>query len=125
MKTKFIAISISLIAILLTGCGQEKAEQKPSSLPQAAPAQQTKTLLPDKVISKGKIVGTTELANGRTVEVEEREVETYDIGDKRIIEKRYYQAGTDNRIFGYAAQQKYKNKKIKNEGQSLPPFKSH
>lgn len=125
MKTKFIAISISLIAILLTGCGQEKAEQKPSSLPQAAPAQQTKTLFPDKVISKGKIVGTTELANGRTVEVEEREVETYDIGDKRIIEKRYYQAGTDKRIFGYAAQQKYKDKKIKNEGQSLPPFKSH
>ena len=120
MKTKFIAIAISLIAILLAGCGQEKTEQKPSSLPQAAPAQQTKTLLPDKVISKGKIVGTTELANGRTVEVE-----TYDIGDKRIIEKRYYQAGTDKRIFGYAAQQKYKNKKIKNEGQSLPPFKSH
>lgn len=123
MKTKFIAIAISLIAILLAGCGQEKTEQKPSSLPQAAPAQQTKTLLPD--ISKGKIVGTTELANGRTVEVEEREVETYDIGDKRIIEKRYYQAGTDKRIFGYAAQQKYKDKKIKNEGQSLPPFKSH
>ena len=114
MKTKFIAISISLIAILLAGCGQEKAEQ-----------QQANTPLPDKVISKGKIVGTTELANGRTVEVEEREVETYDIGDKRIIEKRYYQAGTDKRIFGYAAQQKYKNKKIKNEGQSLPPFKSH
>lgn len=110
---------------MLFRCGQEKAEQKPSNLPQAAPAQQTKTLLPDKVISKGKIVGTTELATGRTVEVEEREVETYDIGDKRIIEKRYYQAGTDKRIFGYAAQQKYKNKKIKNEGQSLPPFKSH
>lgn len=125
MKTKFIAISISLIAILLTGCGQEKAEQKPSSLPQAAPAQQVNTLLPDKVITKGKIVGTTKLASGRTVEVEEREVETYDIGDKRIIEKRYFEAGTDKRIFGYAAQQKYKNKKIKNEGQSLPPFKSH
>lgn len=125
MKTKFIAISISLIAILLAGCGQEKAEQKPSSLPQAAPAQQVNTLLPDKVVSKGKIVGTTKLASGRTVEVEEREIETYGVGDKRIIEKRYYQAGTDNRIFGYAAQQKYKDKKIKNEGQSLPPFKSH
>ena len=49
MKTKFIAITISLIAILLTGCGQEKAEQKPSSLPQAAPAQQANTPLPDKV----------------------------------------------------------------------------
>lgn len=125
MKTKFIAISISLIAILLTGCGQEKAEQKPSNLPQAAPAQQTKTLLPDKVISKSKIVGTTELASGRTVEVEEREIETYGVGDKRIIQKRYFEAGTDNQIFGYEAQQKYKNKKIKNEGQSLPPFKSH
>ncbi len=125
MKTKFIAIAISLIAILLAGCGQEKTEQKPSSLPQAAPAQQTKTLLPDKVISKGKIVGTTELANGRTVEVEEREIETYGVGDKRIIQKRYFEAGTDNQIFGYEAQQKYKNKKIKNEGQSLPPFKSH
>lgn len=125
MKTKFIAISISLIAILLTGCGQEKAEQKPSSLPQAAPAQQAKTLLPDKVITKGKIVGTTKLASGRTVEVEEREIETYGVGDKRIIQKRYFEAGTDNQIFGYAAQQKYKDKKIKNEGQSLPPFKSH
>ena len=125
MKTKFIAISISLIAILLAGCGQEKAEQKPSSLPQAAPAQQANTPLPDKVISKGKIVGTAKVVGGNTVQVEEREIETYGIGDKRIVEKRYYQAGTDNRIFGYAAQQKYKDKKIKNEGQSLPPFKSH
>ena len=125
MKTKFIAISISLIAILLAGCGQEKAEQKPSSLPQAAPAQQANTPLPDKVISKGKIVGTAKVVGGNTVQVEEREIETYGIGGKRIVEKRYYQAGTDKRIFGYAAQQKYKNKKIKNEGQSLPPFKSH
>ena len=125
MKTKFIAISISLIAILLAGCGQEKAEQKPSNLPQATPAQQVNTLLPDKVITKGKIVGTTKLASGRTVEVEEREIETYGVGDKRIIQKRYFEAGTDNQIFGYEAQQKYKNKKIKNEGQSLPPLKSH
>ena len=125
MKTKFIAISISLIAILLAGCGQEKAEQKPSSLPQAAPAQQANTPLPDKVISKGKIVGTAKVVGGNTVQVEEREIETYGIGGKRIVEKRYYEAGTDKRIFGYAAQQKYKNKKIKNEGQSLPPFKSH
>ena len=33
--------------------------------------------------------------------------------------------GANGAIFGYAAQQKYKDKKIKNEGQSLPPFKSH
>lgn len=125
MKTKFIAISISLIAILLTGCGQEKAEQKPSSLPQAAPAQQANTPLPDKVISKGKIVGTAKVVGGNTVQVEEREIETYGIGGKRIVEKRYYEAGTDNFLPGYKAQQKYKNKKIKNEGQSLPPFKSH
>lgn len=125
MKTKFIAIAISLIAILLAGCGQEKAEQKPSSLPQAAPAQQVNTLLPDKVVSKGKIVGTTKVVGGNTVQVEEREIETYGVGDKRIIQKRYFEAGTDNQIFGYEAQQKYKNKKIKNEGQSLPPFKSH
>ena len=125
MKTKFIAISISLIAILLAGCGQEKAEQKPSSLPQAAPAQQANTPLPDKVISKGKIVGTAKVVDGNTVQVEEREIETYGIGDKRIVEKRYYEAGTDNFLPGYKAQQKYKNKKIKNEGQSLPPFKSH
>lgn len=125
MKTKFIAISISLIAILLTGCSQEKAEQKPSSLPQAAPAQQANTPLPDKVISKGKIVGTAKVVDGSTVQVEEREIETYGIGDKRVVEKRYYKAGTDNWLPGYEAQQKYKNKKIKNEGQSLPPFKSH
>lgn len=125
MKTKFIAISISLIAILLAGCGQEKAEQKPSSLPQAAPAQQANTPLPDKVISKGKIVGTAKVVGGNTVQVEEREIETYGIGGKRIVEKRYYEAGTDNFLPGYKAQQKYKNKKIKNEGQSLPPFKSH
>lgn len=125
MKTKFIAISISLIAILLTGCGQEKAEQKPSSLPQAAPARQANTPLPDKVISRGKIVGTSKIQDGTTVQVEEREIETYGIGDKRVIKKRYYEAGTDNQIFGYEAQQKYKDKKIKNEGQSLPPFKSH
>ena len=87
------------------GLTQEKAEQKPSNLPQAAPAQQAKTLLPDKVITKGKIVGTAKVSGKGIVDVEEREVETYGIGDKRIVEKRYYQAGTDNRIFGYAAQQ--------------------
>ena len=125
MKTKFIAISISLIAILLTGCGQEKAELKPSSLHQAAPAQQADNHFPDKVISKGKIVGTAKIAGGNTVQVEEREIETYGIGGKRIVEKRYFEAGTDDQIFGYEAQQKLKNKKIKNEGQSLPPFKSH
>ena len=83
------------------------------------------THLPDKVISKGKIVGTAKIAGGNTVQVEEREIETYGIGGKRIVEKRYFEAGTDDQIFGYEAQQKLKNKKIKNEGQSLPPFKSH
>ena len=75
--------------------------------------------------SKGKIVGTAKVVGGNTVQVEEREIETYGIGGKRVVEKRYYEAGTDNFLPGYEAQQKYKNKKIKNEGQSLPPFKSH
>ena len=125
MKTKYLAVAASLIAILLAGCGSDKAEQKASNLPQAAPAQQVQQLQPDKVLSKGKIVGTTKVQNGQVVDVEEREVETYGVGDKRIVEKRYYEVGTNNRIFGYASSLKYKDKKIENKGESLPQFKSH
>lgn len=125
MKTKYLAVAASLIAVLLTGCGSDKAEQKSSNLPQAAPAQQVQQLQPDKVLSKGKIVGTTKTAKGEIVEVEEREVETYGVGDKRIVEKRYYKAGTDTMLPGYEASLKYKDKKIENKGESLPQFKSH
>lgn len=127
MKTsKYIAIAASIFALLLAGCGEEKPQAKPQTTPQAAPAKQIQAPLPDKVVSKGKIVGTTEVWNNgkaTTVQVEEREIETYGIGDKRIIEKRYYHAGTDNQIYGYRPGQE--DKKIKNEGQSMPKFKSH
>lgn len=126
MKTsKYIAIAASIFALLLAGCGEEKSQTKPQTTPQAAPAKQIQAPLPDKVVSKGKIVGTQKMSNGQVVQVEEREVETYGIGDKRIIEKRYYEAGTENRVYGYGYKLDHPDKQIKNEGQSMPKFKSH
>ena len=118
MKTsKYIAITTTICAILLAGCG-EQAQTKNQATPQAAPAKQVQVqqLQQDKVISKGKIVGKTEIVGGKIVDVEERTVETVDVYGKPKTEKRYYIAGTNSRIH-YDPNEK--DVTIKNKGQQV------
>lgn len=121
MKTsKYIAIAASIFALLLAGCGEEKPQAKTQTTPQAAPAKQVQAPQGDKVISKGKIVGTTTLAGGKTVQVEERIIETTDPFGKRVQEKRYFDASNGHVIIGYNRE---KDTTIKNEGKQLSEFK--
>ena len=123
MKTKHIAIITSILAVLLTGCGTEKAEQKNQSIPNATPAKQVQTYQTDKVISKGKIVGKVKTCGDKgdkIVDVEERIVETVDVYGKPKTEKRYYNAETGGRIH-YNPNEK--DTTIKNEGQQVDAVK--
>ena len=123
MKTKYIAIITSIVAVLLTGCGAEKAEQKNQSVPNATPAKQVQTYQTDKVISKGKIVGKVKTwgdKGDKIVDVEERIVETVDVYGKPKTEKRYYNAETGSRIH-YNPNEK--DTTIKNEGQQVDTVK--
>lgn len=123
MKTKHIAIITSILAVLLTGCGTEKAEQKNQSIPNATPAKQVQTYQTDKVISKGKIVGKVKTwgdKGDKIVDVEERIVETVDVYGKPKTEKRYYNAETGCRIH-YNPNEK--DTTIKNEGQQVDAVK--
>lgn len=123
MKTKHIAIITSIVAVLLTGCGTEKAEQKNQSIPNATPAKQVQTYQTDKVISKGKIVGKVKTwgdKGDKIVDVEERIVETVDVYGKAKTEKRYYNAETGGRIH-YNPNEK--DTTIKNEGQQVDAVK--
>lgn len=123
MKTKHIAIITSIVAVLLTGCGTEKAEQKNQSIPNATPAKQVQTYQTDKVISKGKIVGKVKTwgdKGDKIVDVEERIVETVDVYGKPKTEKRYYNAETGDRIY-YNPNEK--DTTIKNEGQQVDAVK--
>lgn len=123
MKRKHIAIITSIVAVLLTGCGTEKAEQKNQSVPNATPAKQVQTYQTDKVISKGKIVGKVKTwgnKGDKIVDVEERIVETVDVYGKPKTEKRYYNAETGGRIH-YNPNEK--DTTIKNEGQQVDAVK--
>lgn len=123
MKTKHIAIITSILAVLLTGCGTEKAEQKNQSIPNATPAKQVQTYQTDKVISKGKIVGKVKTwgdKGDKIVDVEERIEETVDVYGKPKTEKRYYNAETGG-IIHYNPNEK--DTTIKNEGQQVDAVK--
>lgn len=123
MKTKHIAIITSILAVLLTGCGTEKAEQKNQSIPNATPAKQVQTYQTDKVIRKGKIVGKVKTwgdKGDKIVDVEERIVETVDVYGKPKTEKRYYNAETGDRVH-YNPNEK--DTTIKNEGQQVDAVK--
>ena len=123
MKTKYIAIITSIVAVLLTGCGAEKAEQKNQSVPNATPAKQVQTYQTDKIISKGKIVGKVKTwgnKGDKIVDVEERIVETVDVYGKPKTEKRHYNAETGSRIH-YNPNEK--DTTIKNEGQQVDAVK--
>ena len=118
MKRKHIVIITSIVAVLLTGCGTEKAEQKNQSVPNATPAKQVQTY-----ISKGKIVGKVKTwgdKGDKIVDVEERIVETVDVYGKPKTEKRYYNAETGGRIH-YNPNEK--DTTIKNEGQQVDAVK--
>lgn len=123
MNIKYFALALSLSAFLFAGCGSDEKKPADTSLPKAAPMQEVEG---NKLISKGKIVGTTQVRtkNGmETVTVEEREFEMINAVGKKQIVKKYYNANTGDRIYGYKPDAK--DVTIKNKGESLPTFKSH
>ena len=119
--SKYIVITASICAIFLTGCGSEQAQTKNQTTPQAAPAKQVQVQQPqqDKVISQGKIVGTTQLTDGKTVQVEERIIETTNAFGEKVQRKRYYDAANGHAIT-YTPK---KDVTIKNKGQQVDDVK--
>lgn len=124
MNIKYFALALSLSAFLFAGCGSEEKKPADTSLPKAAPVQQIND---KKVISKGNIVGNTKVRrNGKAVEiqVEERIVEFTDASGKKVTQKQYFEAGTDQRIT-YNPERSNKDVTLKNQGKSVATFKSH
>lgn len=128
MKTsKYIAIAASIFALLLAGCGEEKSQAKSQTTPQAAPAKQVQNEEGEKVLSKGKIIGTTTvLQNGKdkVIQVEERVVRKRAVTGQFVTKKEYYNAETGNPI-SYDPERDNKDVTIKNKGQQVDTFKSH
>lgn len=123
MNIKYFALALSFSAFLFAGCGSEEKKPADTSLPKAAPIQEIEG---HKLISKGKIVGTTQVRtkNGmETITVEEREFEMINAVGKKQIVKKYYDANTGEIIYGYRPDAK--DVTLKNQGKSVATFKSH
>ena len=123
MKFNGIMLALCVSTLLFAGCGSDEKKPADTALPKAAPMQEIEG---HKLISKGKIVGITQVRtkNGmETVTVEEREFEMINAVGKKQIVKKYYNANTGDRIYGYRPDAK--DVTIKNKGESLPTFKSH
>lgn len=113
---------LSLAAILVAGCGQEKPKAHDQPLPQAKPPVQVEQKQKPNT-NKPKIVGKTKFDN-EMVDVEERIKRVKDFDGKMVEVKEYYQAGTNNRIFGFRPNQNTASEPLKNEGKKVTKFKS-
>lgn len=113
---------LSLAAILVAGCSQEKPKAQEQPLPQAKPPVQVEQKQKPNT-NKPKIVGKTKFDN-EMVDVEERIKKVKDFDGKMVEVKEYYQAGTNNRIFGFRPNQNTTSKPLKNEGKKITKFKS-
>ena len=110
-------IGLVLVLLLVAGCGQDN----PKTQNQAPGKPSVKT---EQTVQKPKIVGQTKLGKD-IVDVEERTRKVKEI-DGRIVEvKEYFEAGTNNQIFGFDPNAKpVKSEPLKNEGQKVTKFKS-
>ncbi len=124
MNIKYFALALSLSAFLFAGCGSDEKKPADTSLPKAAPMQEVEG---PKTLSKGKIVGTTRVrikGKSSNVQVEERLIEVTNFEGKKITQKAYYIAGTDQRIT-YNPERSNKDVTLKNKGESVATFRSH
>lgn len=118
---------LSLAAILVAGCAQEKPKNQEQPLPQVKPTVQEQTnkpvVLGKKVIDRYKEGFGT---NAREVIVEERRIQrTLPNGNKKF-EIQYYDAKTNERIINYEPKKQTKTyDALKNEGKDVSDFKSH
>lgn len=113
---------LSLATILIAGCAQEKPKAQDQPLPQAKPPVQVEQKQKPNT-NKPKIVGKTKFDN-EMVDVEERIKKVKDFDGKMVEVKEYYQAGTNNRIFGFRPNQNTTSEPLKNEGKKVTKFKS-
>ena len=109
-------IGLVLVLLLVVGCGQDN----PKTQNQAPGKPSVKT---EQTAQKPKIVGKTKFDN-EMVDVEERIKKVKDFDGKMVEVKEYYQAGTNNRIFGFRPNQNTSSEPLKNEGQKVTKFKS-
>lgn len=110
-------VGLMLVLLLVAGCGQDNSTIQNQA--QGKPSIKT-----EQAVQKPKIVGKTKFDN-EIVEVEERIKKVKDFDGKIVEVKEYYQAGTNNRIFGFDPNAKpIKSEPLKNEGQKVTKFKS-
>ena len=120
---------LSLAAILVTGCAQEKPKAQEQPLPQAKPPVQVQTKSNEPVILGKKIIDKYKEGfgtNQREIIVEERRIQrTLPNGNKKF-EIQYYDAKTNERIINYEPKKQTKTyETLKNEGKDVSDFKSH
>lgn len=119
---------LSLAAILVAGCAQEKPKAQEQPLPQAKPPVQVQTKSNEpKVLSK-KIIGTRKvgLTKPRIETIEERKVEITLPNGQKKIEIQYYDAEDGMRIVNYDPNKKLQPiQQIQNKGKDVSDFKSH
>ena len=110
-------VGLMLVLLLVAGCGQDNSNIQNQA--QGKPSIKT-----EQAVQKPRIVGQTKLGKD-IVDVEERTRKVKEI-DGRIVEiKEYFEAGTNNQIFGFDPNAKpIKSEPLKNEGQKVTKFKS-
>ena len=122
---------LSLAAILVAGCAQEKPKAQEQPLPQAKPPVQVETKSNEPKILSSKIIDkyTTGLGqNKREVIVEERQVQTILPNGKKKFEIQYYNAKTGDRLVRYEPNNNKKSEpfpEIQNKGKDVSDFKTH
>lgn len=127
MIKKFMLV-LSLAAILVAGCAQEKPKAQEQPLLQEKPPVQVQTKSNEpKVLSK-KIIGTRKvgLTQPRIETIEERKVEITLPNGQKKIEIQYFDAEDGMRIMNYDPNEKLEQAQpIQNKGKDVSDFKSH
>lgn len=127
MIKKFMLV-LSLTAILVAGCGQEKPKSHEQPVPQVRPTVQEQTKSGEPKILEKKIIGTRKvgLTKTRIETIEERKVEITLPNGQKKIEIQYFDAEDGMRIVNYDPNEKIDPvQPIKNQGKDVSDFKSH
>lgn len=119
---------LSLAAILVAGCSQEKPKTQEQPLPQAKPPVQIESKSTEPKILSKKIIGTRKvgLTKPRIETIEERKVEITLPNGQKKIEIQYFDAEDGMRIMNYNPNEKIEPvQKLQNKGKDVSDFKSH
>lgn len=120
---------LSLTAILISGCSQEKPKVQEQLVPQAKPSVQVQTQSSEPQILNKKIIDKYVTGFGeerREVIVEERQIERTLPNGKKKYEIQYFNAKTGDRLISYEPNKKTESfQPIQNQGKDVSDFRSH